>query len=176
VIASPICAAAKKWDDSSLYFGLTGMAVAMQSVHDVIGDLKSQSSAARALQRVRDRFDGERWGDPFEMLAGNAGITLGALYLCDLDLAVTAVTPYLELAEATAAGVQWQHRRGVTARLHHISHGTLGIVQALAGVGVATHRSDFIELALSGAADVVSRKEASDDGFLVPHSDPAYRP
>lgn len=169
-------AAIDTWKQSSLYFGLAGMAVALQSVHDVTGDLSAQTNAARALKRIRDRFDGERWGDQFEMLAGNAGIALGALYLGDLDLAVMAVTPYLETAEATAVGVQWQHRRGVGARLHHISHGTLGIVQALAAVGGATGRPDFVELALDGAADVVSRNETSDDGFLVPHSDPPYRP
>jgi lantibiotic modifying enzyme len=169
-------AAVDVWEQCSLYFGLAGMAVALHSVHGVTRDLGAQSNAVRALQRIRDRFDGERWGDPFEMLAGNAGIALGALYLGDLDLAVMAVTPYLEAAEATAAGVQWQHRKGVGARLHHISHGTLGIVQALAAVGAATGRSDFVELGLAGAADVVSRNETPDDGFLVPHSDPPYRP
>lgn len=169
-------AAIDAWEQCSLYFGLAGIAVALQSVHDVIGDLGAQSSAARALQRIRERFDGERWGDQFEMLAGNAGIALGALYLGDLDLAVMAVTPYVQAAEVTAAGVQWQHRRGVSSRLHHISHGTLGIVQALAAVGAATNRPDFIELALAGAADVASRNEAPGNGFLVPHSDPPYRP
>ena len=166
----------ESWNDCSLYFGTTGMAVALQSVYEVLGDSIARSNVQSIMERVRTRFDGERWSDQFELLGGNAGIALGALRVGDLDLAVTAVTPYVERAEPTGAGVQWQHRRGVTSRLHHISHGTLGIVEALASVGYAANRTDFVEVALAGATDVVSRNEATDEGFLVPHSDPQYRP
>ncbi len=84
--------------------------------------------------------------------------------------------PYLRTAEPTPAGVHWPHRTGVEARLHHISHGTLGIVLGLARVGAATGRADLLDLALAGAADVVARDEAGPEGFLVPHSTPRYRP
>jgi lantibiotic modifying enzyme len=168
--------ASESWSDCSLYFGITGMAVALQSVYEVLGDSSSRSSVQRIMERVRTQFDGERWGTQFELLGGNAGIALGALRVGDLDLAITAVTPYVERAEPTPAGVHWEHRKGVTERLHHISHGTLGIVEALAAVGYVANRTDFIEVALAGAADIVSRNEASNDGFLVPHSDPQYRP
>jgi lantibiotic modifying enzyme len=164
------------WEDCSLYFGLSGMAVALQSVHEVLGDSLARESAVKALGIVRSRFDGDRWGDQFEMLGGNAGVALASLRVGDDELALTAVTPYIERAEVTAAGVHWEHRTGVVARLHHISHGTLGVVEALGAVGAATQRSDLIDLALAGAADVVSRNEAHDGGFLVPHSDPPHRP
>jgi len=110
------------------------------------------------------------------MLGGNAGIALAALAMGDTDLAVLAVEPYLRRAEPTPHGVTWQHRRGVESRLHHISHGALGIVCSLAAVGQATGRADLLAAALAGAAEVVSRDEAGPDGFLVPHSDPQYRP
>jgi lanthionine synthetase-like protein len=164
------------WEHCSLYFGLTGMAVALQTVHEMLGDSLARERARRALELVRDRFDGERWSDQFELLGGNAGIALGALRLGDIDLALTAVAPYEERAEATTAGVNWEVRVGTAARFHHISHGTLGIAGALAAVGAAATRPDLIELALAGAADVISRNEALDDGFLVPHSDPQHRP
>ena len=86
------------------------------------------------------------------------------------------MTPYLAAAEPTAGGVQWEVRAGVPARFHHLSHGTLGIVYALAATGQAAGRTDLIDLALAGAADVVSRNEAGPDGFVVPHSDPQHRP
>jgi hypothetical protein len=86
------------------------------------------------------------------------------------------VTPYLAAAEPTAGGVHWEVRAGVPARFHHISHGTLGIVYALAAVGQAAGRGDLTELALAGAADVISRNRAGPDGFLVPHSDPQHKP
>ena len=163
-------------DGDSLYFGRTGMALALRAVHDQLGDAAAGAAADHALAVVRSRFDGTRWSELFELLAGNAGIGLGALAAGDADLAVLAVEPYLEAAEQTAAGVHWAHRTGVEARLHHISHGTLGIVLALARIGDATGRTDLVELALAGAADVVARDEAGPEGFLVGHSTPQYRP
>jgi lantibiotic modifying enzyme len=171
-----IGAQVERWDDSSLYFGLTGMAVALQSVHEVLGDSRARVSALRALAIVLGRFDGERWGDQFELLGGNAGVAFGALRVGDSELALAAVTPYLARSEVTLGGVHWENRAGVDSRLHHISHGTLGVVGALASVGSATARSDLIDLALAGAADVISRNESPDGGFLVPHSDPPWRP
>jgi hypothetical protein len=161
--------------DCSLYFGLTGRAVALRAVHRLLGDEPAARAADRALSRVRSRFDGQRWGAMFELLFGNAGIALGALHAGDLDLAVLAVAPYLDTADPTPGGVNWAVRPG-PARSHHVAHGTLGIVYALAAVGAAAGRDDLIELALAGAADVVSRDEAGPAGFLVPHSDPPHRP
>ncbi|MGW1744213.1 lanthionine synthetase LanC family protein [Streptomyces sp. NPDC002092] len=174
--ARSLAAAVTDVDDDSLYFGRTGIALALRAVHDELGDSTAEAAADRALHLVRSRFDGTRWGKLFELMGGNAGIGLGAAELGDAELAVLALEPYLRTAEKTPAGVQWAHRPDVPSRLHHISHGTLGIVAALARVGRAADRADFVEAALAGAADVVSRDEAAPDGFLVPHSDPLYRP
>lgn len=171
-----VVAVDEDWELSSLYFGLTGMAFALRTVHGVLGDRVADDAAARALDVVRRRFDGQRWADQFELLGGNAGIALGALAAGDLDLAVLAATPYLHTAEPTAHGVQWESRTGQRARWHHLAHGTLGVVYALAAVGRAAGRDDLTELALAGAADVVARNEAGPTGFLVPHSDPQHRP
>lgn len=154
--------------DSSLYFGLTGVAFAL-------GAVGFAAEARRAMAIVRGRVTAGRWSDMFELLSGNAGIGLGALAVGDLDLAVDAVTPYVQAATRTAGGVNWQVRP-TSARSHHVAHGTLGIVHALAAIGSATGRPDLVELALEGAADVVARNEAEPDGFLVPHSDPPHRP
>ncbi|TXS48435.1 lanthionine synthetase C family protein [Streptomyces sp. uw30] len=172
--ARALAASVESWEDDSLYFGRTGIALALRAVHDELGDPAAEAAADRALELVRAGFDGERWGELYELMGGNAGIGLGALSAGAQDLAVRAVEPYARTAERTAAGVQWQHRPHVTGRMHHISHGTLGIVYALAAVGRATGRTDLVELALAGAADVVSRDEAGPDGFLVPHSDPRH--
>ncbi|MEV6947273.1 lanthionine synthetase LanC family protein [Streptomyces sp. NPDC051172] len=174
--ARSLAAAVTEVDDDSLYFGRTGIALALRAVHDELGDGTAEAAVGRALHMVRSRFDGARWGELFELMGGNAGIGLGAAELGDAELAVLALEPYLRTAEKTPAGVQWAHRPDRESRLNHISHGTLGIVAALARVGRATGRADFVEAALAGAADVVSRDEAGPDGFLVPHSDPLYRP
>ncbi|GAU67966.1 lanthionine biosynthesis protein [Streptomyces sp. NBRC 110611] len=163
-------------DDDSLYFGRTGMALVLRTLHEELGAPAAGAAADRAWERVRSRFDGTRWGELFELMGGNAGIGLGALLVGDAELAVLALEPYLRTAEQTSAGVHWAHRAGVGSRLHHVSHGTLGIVLALARVGGATGRADLVELALAGAADVVARDEAGPEGFLVRHSSPQYRP
>lgn len=163
-------------DGDSLYFGRTGMALVLRALHEELGDTAAGAAADRALDVVRSRFDGTRWGELFELMGGNAGIGLGALLAGDADMAVLAMEPYLRTAEQTPAGVHWAHRTGIYSRLHHVSHGTLGIVLALARVGRATGRADLVELALAGAADFVARDEAGPEGFLVVHSTPQYRP
>lgn len=155
-------------EDASLYFGLTGVAFTLHAL--------GQPGAARtALRRVRERAVSGRWGGMFELFAGNAGIGLGALCAGEVDLAVDAVAPYVSTWTATAHGVNWPVRP-TPPRSHHIAHGTLGIVYALASIGRATGRSDLVDLAVAGANDVVGRNEAGPDGFLVPHSDPPHRP
>ncbi|WP_042421228.1 lanthionine synthetase LanC family protein [Streptacidiphilus anmyonensis] len=174
--ARSVAAAVEGWDSSSLYLGLAGMAVALGAVHGELGDVASGAAAERAWDRVRSRFDGTRWSEQFELLSGNAGIALGALAAGDVELALQAVTPYLRTTEPTPGGVQWETRAGRSARLHHVSHGTLGVVHALAAVGRAAGRADLIELAVAGALGVTARNDAGPTGFLVPHSDPALRP
>lgn len=155
-------------DNASLYFGLAGMA---QCLHQ----LGRAEAAARALTRVRELFDGERWNPMFELLMGNAGIGLGALQAGDLDLAIQAVLPYVEKADRTPYGVNWAVRP-TPPRSHHMAHGTLGIAFALASIGDAAGRADLIELAVLAAEDVVSRNTSGSADFLVPHSDPPHRP
>ena len=178
-----LAAAVDTWDTASypaLYFGTAGTAFAL---HEAAGRLDgdggdrdaaetARAAAMRGLAGVRGAFDGERWGDAYELMFGNAGIGLAALRLGDAELAEAAVTPYLRTAETTAFGQTWEQRRGQPARLHHISHGTLGIAYALAVIGTAVGRRDLVDAALAGVADVVARDEAGPEGFLVPHSDP----
>ncbi|MDT8913467.1 lanthionine synthetase LanC family protein [Amycolatopsis sp. PS_44_ISF1] len=173
--ARAIAAAVDRDKDCSLYFGLTGMAFALHAVGTLLDDASATTAARSALRHVRSRFDGQRWGSMFELMAGNAGIGLGALSCGDRDLAILAVEPYLRSADPTPGGVNWAIRPS-PPRSHHLAHGTLGIVVALASIGTATDRRDLIDLALAGAADVVARDEAGPSGFLVPHSDPQHRP
>lgn len=172
--ARGLTASVERMEDDSLYFGRTGLALVLRAVHDELGDTEAGQATDRALELVRSRFDGERWGELYELMGGNAGIGLGALLAGAEELAVRAVEPYVRTAERTPAGVQWPYRPDAAARMHHMSHGTLGIVYGLAAVGHATGREDLVELALAGAADVVSRDEGGPDGFLVPHSDPQH--
>ncbi|WP_198412645.1 lanthionine synthetase LanC family protein [Nocardioides mangrovicus] len=154
-------------DGGSLYFGQAGGALVQHAV---------RRDPLAALAAVRAAFDGERFEHWLDLLLGNAGVALTALALGDHQLAIDVLAPLPELAEPTSAGVIWQTRAGREARLHHVSHGTLGVVMALVAVGAACGRADLVELGLAGAADVVARDEAGPTGFLVPHSDPQNLP
>ena len=178
-----LAGAVDTWDTArcpALYFGTAGTALALHQAAGHLGDRSAdgdvaetaRAAATRGLAGVRAALDGERWGDAYELMFGNAGIGLAALRLGDPELAEAAVAPYLRTAEPTPFGVTWEQRRGQPARRHHISHGTLGIAYALAVIGTAVGRRDLIDAALAGVADVVARNEAGPDGFLVPHSDP----
>ncbi|MFF7049918.1 lanthionine synthetase LanC family protein [Streptomyces griseorubiginosus] len=163
-------------DDNSLYFGRAGVALVLHTLHAELGDTACGAAADRAMALVRSGFDGERWGELFELMGGNGGIGLTALAVGDPEFAVLAVEPYLRAAERTEWGVTWPHRPGTEARMHHMSHGTLGIAYALARIGYATGRADLVESALAGVADVVARDQDGPDGFLVRHSTPQFLP
>jgi len=161
--------------DAGLYGGASGMAFALQAAADWADPAVAalgRAAAARAMEGVRSGFDGERWDGFTDLLIGNAGIALAALAMGDVELAETAVVPFLRTAEVTAYGQTWETRRGEARRLHHMSHGTLGVAYALAAVGAAAGRADLIDAALAGTADVTARNEAGPDGFLVQYSEP----
>lgn len=46
----------------------------LRAVHDELGAPDAAAGAARAVELLRSRFDGVRWGNLFELLGGNAGI------------------------------------------------------------------------------------------------------
>ncbi|MFG2725384.1 lanthionine synthetase LanC family protein [Streptomyces canus] len=171
-----LAAAVDGHEDDSLYFGRSGMALVLHTLHHELGDTACGTAADRAMALVRSRFDGERWGELFELMGGNGGTGLAALAVGDPEFAVLAVEPYLRAAEKTPWGVTWPHRPGTDARLHHMSHGTLGIAYALVRIGHSTSRADLVDLGLAGVADVVARDEGGPDGFLVPHSTPQFLP
>ena len=72
-----------------MYFGLSGIAVALRAVAEQLDDAAADRAARRALDRVRTSFDGERWGPEFDLIGGNAGIALGAVLVADLTARAT---------------------------------------------------------------------------------------
>lgn len=170
-----LAAAVDGHEDDSLYFGRSGMALVLHPARRArrhrlrYGGRSRVGSRALALRRGA-------LGELFELMGGNGGNGLAALAIGDPEFAVLAVEPYLRAAEKTPWGVTWPHRPGTEARMHHMSHGTLGIAYALVRIGHATGRADLVDLGLAGVADVVARDEGGPDGFLVRHSTPQFLP
>jgi lantibiotic modifying enzyme len=160
-------------EEAGLYLGVTGIAFALHALEQGLGDARAGAASRRALDIVRSRFDGQRFNIYAELLYGHPGIALGALAVGDLDLAVMACDGLASLAEPTDVGVHWTVWEGGDHRLHNMAHGTVGIAYALAAVGHATGRNDFVDLALAGTQNVLSLSEDDGgDGFIVHHSDP----
>lgn len=57
-----LAAAVDGHDDDSLYFGRSGMALVLHTLHDELGDAACGTAADHAMTLVRSHFDGERWG------------------------------------------------------------------------------------------------------------------
>ncbi|TQL75636.1 lanthionine synthetase-like protein [Stackebrandtia endophytica] len=171
------CWLSSRLDDyahDSLYLGVAGMAVALRAVGDLLDDEPSRNAVPRALTLLRRRFDGVGWNKFVELMLGNAGIGLAALHLNDLELAVSAMEPFPTTGVPTSGGTAWYLTTdGSSAELlHHVSHGTLGMAQALAAVGHAAARPDLMDAARAGIGDVMARNHGGDEEFLVRHSDP----
>lgn len=125
--ARAVAAAVESTRDSSLYFGLMGMAFALRAAGEALQTREFEPAVATAVELVRSRCREGRWGDFYELLGGNAGIALGALALDEAELALLAVEHYRHTAESTSGGVTWQTGAMFESRLHHISHGSRGI-------------------------------------------------
>ncbi|GLZ77656.1 hypothetical protein Afil01_24630 [Actinorhabdospora filicis] len=174
--AARTLARADEGENPTLFFGHAGIAVILGDIAERYGDEGCAKTAERIMDRVRERFDGRRFTEHFELMSGNAGFALAALVLGDADFAVRALQAYVDEAIVTGDRVNWLRRDDAGEIVHHHAHGTLGVVHALAVVGHATGRADLVDLAARGAADVIARDEQAPEGFLVPHSDPQFRP
>jgi len=61
--ARSIATAIDECENCSLYFGLTGLAVALRAVGDLLAEKPAIAAADRAMDLVRSRFDGDRWSN-----------------------------------------------------------------------------------------------------------------
>ncbi|WP_285663003.1 lanthionine synthetase LanC family protein [Actinorhabdospora filicis] len=169
-------------DDCTLQNGLSGFAYVMRGVGRHLGDAEAAAASKRALESIRERFDGTGWlwagRRFFELFYGNAGTALAALACEDVDLAVTAVEPFLayDLAEEPDPEPTLRYMHQATGKPHHIGHGTLGAAYALIATGHASGRTDLVDHGLTGVHDVIGRNEGGEDDFLVTFMTPPNDP
>ena len=133
----------------------------------------ARAAAMRGLAGVRAAFDGERWGDAYELMFGNAGIGLAALRLGDPELAEAAVAPYLRTAETDPVrpdlGAAARAARAAAPHFaRHAGHRLRARGDRNGGRPPATSSTPR----WPGSPTSWPANEAGPDGFLVPHSDP----
>jgi hypothetical protein len=165
--------------DSSYGLGLAGDAVALR--------LLAPGTETAALERLGDLAEPAGWpstlfggyrGPITDLLLGNAGVALTMLWLESAqaeDLATTAAEAVVAVAEEVEPGLRWMMYPGYPGEMPNYSHGTSGVVAALASAGKGLGRADWVEAAVHGAEHVIAVADEqghSDLGLRVPHAIP----
>jgi hypothetical protein len=157
-----------------LYWGLAGDATVLR----VLG---ADADGAAVLRRIAALRVETRWDDavpvdpeipPFDVLAGMAGVALAGVWwggVEGLALARRAADGLIEAAEHVSTGLDWPFFPGLEMRLPNFSHGTAGIVAALALAGDALDDPTLVDAARRGAEHLVAIGDLGGDGFTVPH-------
>jgi hypothetical protein len=159
--------------------GLAGDAVALR--------LLDRGSESAALDRLVDLAHPTGWpstvfgdyqGPVTDLLLGNAGVALTAMWIESSQsdrIATTAAGAVAAVAENVEPGLRWMMYPGYEAEMPNYSHGTSGVVAALASAGGRLGRRDWIEMAVQGAEHVIAVADEggrSDLGLRVPHAIP----
>ena len=164
--------------EPSLFDGLAGDAMALR--------LLAPGSEQVALRRLAGLMTPAGWPSTLELepgsvtpvtdlALGTAGVVLAALWAGGEDargIAVTGGDALLAVADPTEAGLDWAMLPGRSSRSPNYSHGTAGVVAALAIAGLALDRGDFTAAARLGAQHLLSVAWLDDGGFVIPHTLP----
>jgi hypothetical protein len=175
-IRASIVATSASGRSPCLYFGLAGDATALR----MLGDDDGASAVLRRISALRGETD---WcvalhGDaspevpPYDVIAGMAGVAMAALWCGAPDglaLGGVAARGLVEVADEVPTGLDWPMYPGQVTRLPNFSHGTAGIVAALALAGAVLDDKELLDAARRGAEHLVAIGDLTDDGFTLPH-------
>jgi lantibiotic modifying enzyme len=164
--------------EPSLYDGLAGDAVALR--------LLEPGAEHVAIDRLADLMTMDGWNTTFDVqpgstapitdvVMGTAGIVMAALWVggaTSRAIAESGGEALLRVAEQTAAGLDWRLAPGWRSSSPNYSHGTAGVVAALAIAGNALGRVDFLDAACAGAQHLVAVASLDDGGLIIPHTIP----
>ena len=163
--------------EPSLYIGVAGDAVALR--------LLAPGSESVALHRLVELMTPMGWHSTWghevgadapltDIIGGTAGIMLTAIWAGGATAAAIAETggeALLQAADTTDAGLDWGMWPHADGRMPNYSHGTAGVATALAIVGTALGREDFVRAAQLGAQHLLT-VGILDEGFVIPHTIP----
>jgi len=156
-----------------LYFGLAGSLVANVVLGDTVTATLLDRLDALATPSGWPSAVGMAPGSTFnDLIMGNAGVVLTCVWLGGERtdrLAALGAEALVAVATPAAHGLSWKMYEGDRDRvMPNYSHGTAGIVTALAVAGHQLHRPDLVEVARLGAEHLVSLADLGGAGFRVP--------
>jgi hypothetical protein len=177
-IAARLSTVAATAVEPSLFDGLAGYAMALR--------LLAPGSEQVALRRLAALMTPAGWPSTLELVPGpatpatdlvlgSAGVVLTALWAGGehaTGIATTGGQALLAVADPVEDGLDWRMLPDYPSSSPNYSHGTAGVVAALAIAGRALERDDFVAAARLGAQRLLSVAWMDDGGFVIPHTLP----
>lgn len=176
---------------AGLFTGLAGIAVVIDELHRVSGDVRLLDDIRVTLDLIMERAittdDGVQWADTTEILWGTAGIgclllTTGRRLRGDaaIETATRAGDWLLTQAEHAGDGVRWSLGEGPEREwpggrdlwFPNFAHGTAGIAFFLARLAEETGERRFLDAALAGARWILSVSKTDGGTCAAQHHDP----
>ncbi|MBV6457074.1 MAG: hypothetical protein HONBIEJF_00180 [Fimbriimonadaceae bacterium] len=166
-------------DQMGLFTGNGGIAF----VASVIGKRTDSPVALSLAEEANDRI--AKWlrgegpmaaGAPLDVIAGLAGIGMGALSKeradPDTEVAKRCGDALIAAAIEEEGALKWPLAKGESRYMPNFSHGNAGICAFLAKLSLATGEDRYLEAAKKGMEHLVRIADQTDDGFRVYHVDP----
>lgn len=159
-------------EDATLYSGLAGDVVALS--------LLAPDRAVGPLARLVELATPDGWlstegqwaGMPVnDVVMGTAGVVLTGVWHgspLGLDVARRGADALLRVAEPVDDGLDWRMSPATQRQMPNYSHGTAGVVAALAMAGHALAEDRYLEAARLGAEHLVAIADRSGGGFRLP--------
>ncbi|MEO6143955.1 MAG: lanthionine synthetase LanC family protein [Dermatophilaceae bacterium] len=171
-IVERLTAQARLRQDATLYSGLAGDVVALR--------LLAPGSEVESLARLVELATPDGWlstegqwaGTPVtDVVMGTAGIVLTGVWhgsQVGLEVARRGADALLRVAERVDDGLDWRMSATTQRLMPNYSHGSAGVVAALAMAGHALAEDRYLEAARLGAEHLVAIADRSGGGFRLP--------
>lgn len=158
LIAAPLGA------EPGLYVGTAGHVAALAAWAAASGDATAAASAAEHARRLA--------AGPVQtsrdVINGQAGLLLVLVAAGERDGAARVADALATAAEPAPGGVQWRHTATATYLMPGLSHGTAGVVLALARAAGLLDRRDLLALARAGGQQLLVLGRRDDGTVALP--------
>ncbi|MEO5743539.1 MAG: lanthionine synthetase LanC family protein [Terracoccus sp.] len=171
-IVERLTAQARLRQDATLYSGLAGDVVALR--------LLAPDGEVETLTRLVELATPDGWlstegqwaGTPVtDLVMGTAGVVLTGVWhgsQLGLEVARRGADALVRVAEPVDDGLDWRMSATTPRLMPNYSHGTAGVVAALAMAGHALAEDRYLEAARLGAEHLVTIADRSGGGFRLP--------
>jgi lantibiotic modifying enzyme len=178
-----LLASLDKEQASGLYDGLAGIGFTLTEIFKLTKEEKYKQGALHCVDLLQKRGNkagkGIEWSETTDIISGTAGIGLFLLYAeqelgysSAKDTAILAGNRLLETAQPSEGGLKWAMNPKFPRLMPNFAHGTAGVAYFLATLYQHTHKTKFLEAALSGGKYLLAVAKTEGEICLVFHNEP----